>query len=80
MSRTARKKERIAVKCMECGQGRMRRQIARIAHEIRGLLFEVEGEALVCSHCGFQMIPSDLIVEHGRLVEQAYSCAMNKIA
>ncbi len=60
------------MKCMECGKGRMRRQVTRVAHEIRGLAFEVVGEALVCGHCGFQMIPNDLIAEHGRLTDRAY--------
>jgi putative zinc finger/helix-turn-helix YgiT family protein len=53
----------------------MRRQSARTPHEVRGLKFEVEGTALVCSKCGFQMIPADLLEEHGRLVDEAYRSA-----
>ena len=53
----------------------MRRQPARTPHEVRGLKFEVEGTALVCSNCGFQMIPADLLEEHGRLVDEAYRSA-----
>lgn len=60
------------MKCMECGKGRMRRALARTDHEIRGVKFKVEGEALVCSKCGFVMIPSGLIGEHARLVDAGY--------
>lgn len=60
------------MKCLECDKGKMRRQSARTPHEVRGLRFEVEGTALVCSKCGFQMIPADLLEEHGRLVDEAY--------
>jgi putative zinc finger/helix-turn-helix YgiT family protein len=60
------------MKCIECGNGKMQRRKARFPHEIRGLHFEVEGTGLVCSSCGFQMIPSDLISEHAQLVDAEY--------
>ena len=50
----------------------MRRKTARTSHEVRGLKFEVEGKLLVCAHCGFQMIPADLLNEHGRMVDEAF--------
>jgi len=50
----------------------MSRKKARVRHEIRGLKFEVEAEALVCGHCGFQMVPRDLVGQHGREVDAAY--------
>ncbi len=60
------------MKCMECGTGRMQRKTARTSHEVRGVKFEVEGKLLVCSHCGFQMVPPDLLNEHALLVDREY--------
>ncbi|MBE0657195.1 MAG: helix-turn-helix domain-containing protein [Bryobacteraceae bacterium] len=50
----------------------MRRTTACTSHQVRGLAFEVEGKLLVCSNCGFQMVPADLLEEHGLLVDKAY--------
>ena len=58
--------------CMECGSGRMRRQSARTSHQVRGVQFEIETTALVCSHCGFQMIPQDRLAEHAHQVDIGY--------
>ena len=58
--------------CIECGIGPMRLKTARTSHEVCGVNFEVEGKVLVCAHCGFQMIPCQLLNEHARLVEQGY--------
>lgn len=59
-------------KCIECGKGSMRRMRVKVPHEIRGLRFEVEDEANVCSQCGFMTIPWDRGDEHGKLVDQEY--------
>ena len=66
--------------CMECKTGRMKLKTARISHQVRGVNFEVEGKALVCSHCGFQMIPCKLLNEHARLVEQGYRKAASLLS
>jgi putative zinc finger/helix-turn-helix YgiT family protein len=50
----------------------MRKAIARVPHEIRGIRFEVEDRVNVCSHCGFITIPLDRADTHGRLTDQAY--------
>ncbi|MDR3749023.1 MAG: hypothetical protein P4M04_12855 [Acidobacteriota bacterium] len=57
---------------MECGMGRMQLKMARTCHEVRCVKFEVEGKALVCSRCGFQVIPPDLLNEHAQLVDQGF--------
>ena len=64
------------MKCLECGKGRMRLTTARSLHEVRGVNFEVEAKALVCSHCGFQVIPPELITEHARLIDHGYRKAV----
>ena len=53
----------------------MQRKLTRIDHDVRGVKFAVDGEALVCSRCGFQALPADLMNEHGRLVDEGYRAA-----
>jgi putative zinc finger/helix-turn-helix YgiT family protein len=50
----------------------MQLKTARTSHEVRGVKFEVEGKALVCSHCKFQVIPPDLLNKHAQLVDEGY--------
>ena len=61
-----------SLKCFDCRRGRLERRVTKVPHEIRGLAFEVEGEASVCTHCGAISIPWDLADEHGRLVDGTY--------
>jgi putative zinc finger/helix-turn-helix YgiT family protein len=60
------------MKCVDCGKGRMVMKRVRVPHEIRGVRFEVEDEARVCSHCGFITIPLARADRHGRLVDETY--------
>lgn len=60
------------MKCVDCGKGRMVMKRVRVPHEIRGVRFEVEDEARVCSHCGFITIPLAQADRHGRLVDEPY--------
>lgn len=60
------------MKCFECQRGRLERRVTKVPHKIRGFAFEVEGEALVCTHCGAISIPWDWVDEHGRLVDETY--------
>jgi putative zinc finger/helix-turn-helix YgiT family protein len=50
----------------------MRKAIARVPHEVRGIRFEVEDRVNVCSHCGFITIPLDRADAHGRLTDRTY--------
>lgn len=60
------------MKCVECGQGRMKMKRTMVPHEIRGIRFEVEDRVNVCDHCGFITIPFRRADEHGRLVDETY--------
>lgn len=60
------------MKCVECGEGRMRMRLAKVPHEIRGLKFEVEDKVNICDSCGFITIPLARADEHGRLVDATY--------
>lgn len=60
------------MKCFDCSEGRLKRTVAKVPHEIRGLQFEVEDEVLVCSHCGAISVPWDRVDEHGRRVDATY--------
>lgn len=60
------------MKCYSCGKGKLAPKTAKITGEVRGEQFSVYCEAMVCGHCGFQVLSDEQSAAYTVAISDAY--------
>lgn len=60
------------IRCPECGDSYLRRQVVGLAGSRKGESFTVDVEALVCPKCDFKTVPRNRVADFSLRVANAY--------
>jgi len=60
------------LKCPECDRGTLEAKVTQLKGRVRGEIFTIASDALVCPKCGFSTIPKEKMGEFSARVADAY--------